>query len=48
MLSIEECRELIGDPDLTDEEILSIRDDHYAMACLALESYHRSKKPTKT
>ena len=44
MLSIEQCHELIGDPDLTDEEIIEIRNDHYAMAEFALEQYFKSKR----
>ncbi len=44
MLSLEKCRELIGDPKLSDKEITEIRENLYGLAELALEQYFRQKK----
>lgn len=32
MLSVEECRKYLGDPNLSDEQIIEIRDYLYRMA----------------
>jgi hypothetical protein len=42
MLSIEEIRQILGRPDLTDEQILAIRVDLYAWLNRALDEYFAS------
>lgn len=43
MLSIEETKKLLGDPNILDEEAEEIRDACYALAELALEAFRSSK-----
>lgn len=44
MLSIEDCRKLIeNDSELTDEQIVEIRDAMYNLADLALDAYFQEK-----
>lgn len=43
MLSIEECREYLDDKNLSDEEVLEIRDNLYGLAEIAIESYIKEK-----
>jgi hypothetical protein len=45
MISIEQCRKLIADKSLTDEEIEQVRDELYALANLAFDSWRESIKP---
>ena len=42
MLSVEDIRRIIGRPDLTDGQILAIRDDLYAWLNRALDEYFAS------
>ncbi|MGE5446574.1 MAG: hypothetical protein ACM3SR_18570 [Ignavibacteriales bacterium] len=43
MISIEEAKKLLGDPNVSDEEAEEIRDACYALAELALEVFRSSK-----
>jgi hypothetical protein len=50
MLSIDECRRLLGQPAMSDEQVVAIRDDLYAFAHALVDDYvrqrgHRSPKP---
>ena len=48
MLSIEECRKLIdNDSDLTDEQIVEIRNSLYELADIALDVYFKEKLEAK-
>jgi len=42
MLSIEQIREILGRPDLSDAQIVAIRDDLYAWLNRALDEYFDS------
>ena len=42
MLSSDEIRAVLGRPDLTDEEVLAIREDLYAWLNRALDEYFAS------
>ena len=44
MLSIEKCREILGQSDLNDSEIEKIRVNLYDMVNLALDSYLEKEK----
>jgi hypothetical protein len=41
MISIEKCREILEDKDLTDEETVKIRNTLYELAELSLECYFK-------
>jgi len=47
MLSIEQCRKLIGDKTLSDKEVEEIRDELYVLANLAFDHWKETKKPLK-
>lgn len=47
MLSIEKAKEILNDENISDEEILEIRDNLYGLAEIAIESYVKEKKDTK-
>lgn len=47
MLSIEQCRKLIDDKNLTDKEIEEIRDELYVLANLAFEHWRETKTKKK-
>lgn len=47
MISIEKCRELIGDKNLTDDEIIEIRKKLYELGEFALECYFKEKTKDK-
>lgn len=42
MLSIEECRRILGDDKLSDEEIEELRDDLYAWLNEVLDAYFKN------
>ena len=42
MLNIEEIRQVLGQPNLTDEQVLAIREDLYAWLNRALDEYFAS------
>ena len=42
MLSIEQIREILREPSLSDEQIIAIRDDLYAWLNRALDEYFSS------
>ncbi len=44
MLSIEQCKKLISDKNLTDKEVEEIRDELYILANLAFEHWKETKK----
>ena len=44
MLSIEECRRVLGDPDLSDERIAELRDALHAFAVLFVDEYLREAR----
>ena len=46
MLSIEQCKKLIDDKNLTDKEVEEIRDELYVLANLAFEHWRKAKKKT--
>ena len=39
MLTIEECRTLLGNPDLSDEQVRDIRDTLYAFAYTFIDAF---------
>jgi hypothetical protein len=39
MLSVEECRRILKRPELTDEQVIALRDDLYAWLNRALDEY---------
>jgi hypothetical protein len=43
MLQIEKIREILNDENLSDEQILEIRDNLYELAEIAIESYIKEK-----
>jgi hypothetical protein len=43
MLSIEECRRLLGYPDWSDEQVTEVRDTLQAFASLCLDEYLRER-----
>lgn len=47
MLNLKECRELIDDRNLSDEEIIRIRDACYELADIALEHIDSLKKDAR-
>lgn len=46
MLSIEQCKKLIKDKNLSDEEVEEIRGEIYILANLAFENWRRKKNDT--
>ncbi len=44
MISIEQARKLLDDKSLTDEQVGQIRDQLYALANLAFDSWQEDKK----
>jgi len=47
MLSLEQSRQLLNDPTLTDEEIQAIREAHYALAEIIYEQWLREREKEK-
>ena len=47
MLSIEKVREILNDENISNKEILEIRDNLYGLAEIAIENYIKEKKTTK-
>ncbi|GEM_PF-2511613 len=47
MLTLEQMKKLINDPSLTDEQILEIRDQLYALAEIIYEKWQQDKKAGK-
>lgn len=47
MLSIEKVREILNDENISNEEILEIRDNLYGLAEIAIESYMKERKANK-
>jgi hypothetical protein len=45
MLSIEQCKKLIGDKTLSDKEVEEIRDELYILANLAFDHWKETRKP---
>ncbi len=44
MLSIEECRRHLGNPDLPDEQVACLRDALHQFARLCIEEYLRENR----
>lgn len=44
MLSIKKVHEILNDNNISDEEVLEIRDDLYELAEIAIENYIKEKK----
>jgi hypothetical protein len=44
MLSLDKCRSILGVPDMSDEEIETIRDQCRQIALLLIDKYYASKK----
>lgn len=47
MLSLEQSRQLLNDPTLTEEEIQAIREAHYALAEIIYEQWLREREKEK-
>jgi len=47
MLSVEKCRELLGDPHLSDEQVEALRADLYEVTQLAFETWVHEKHGSK-
>ncbi len=47
MLTLEQMKKLLDDPSLTDEQILEIRDQLYALAEIIYEKWQQDKKAGK-
>lgn len=43
MLTIEQCKKIIGDKNLTDKEVEEIRDELYILANLAFEHWRETQ-----
>jgi hypothetical protein len=43
MLSIEEVKKILNDENISDEEVLEIRDNLYGLAELAIDNYAKDK-----
>ncbi len=39
MLDLRECKEILGDNELTDEQVLQLRDSLYALTETVLDNY---------
>ncbi len=48
MLSIEECRAILGRPDLTDQQITDIRDTLYGFARTLIDEYLREQRERRS
>jgi len=44
MLSIEECRSILGLPELSDDQVAEIRDTLYAFAHTLIDEYLRERR----
>ena len=44
MLSIDDCRQTLGRPDLTDEQVVQIRDTLYGLAHAFVDEYFRRRR----
>jgi hypothetical protein len=44
MLSVEECRTILGQTELTDEQVAEIRDTLYGFAQTLVEEYLRERR----
>lgn len=47
MLTLEQMKKLLDDPSLTDEQILEIRDQLYALAEIIYEKWQQDRKAGK-
>ena len=47
MLTLEQMKKLLDDPSLTDEQVLEIRDQLYALAEIIYEKWQQDKKAGK-
>ena len=47
MLTIPECRTLVGTAKITDEELENLRDDLYRLAHIFIEEFQRNDMPRK-
>jgi hypothetical protein len=47
MLTIDECRRLLGNPDWSDEQVVEIRDALQAFASLCIDEYLRERQQAK-
>ena len=47
MLTLEQTRESLNDPTLSDEEVLEIRDQLYSLAEIIYEKWQQDKKAGK-
>lgn len=47
MLTLEKMKELLDDPSLSDEQILEIRDQLYALAEIIYEKWQQDRKAGK-
>ncbi len=43
MLSIDECRKILGKPELTDKQVAEIRDSLYSFAHAMVDEYLRRR-----
>lgn len=43
-LSVEECRKILKNKNLTDEEIQKIRDELYKISCVIVDAYFKEIK----
>ncbi len=48
MLSIEECRKILGKPELSDEQIVEIRDSLYCFAHALVDEHLRKRRLDRT
>lgn len=48
MLTLEQCKKLISDKNLTDKEVEEVRDELYILANLAFEHWRETKKRNDT
>ena len=42
MISIARCREILGDPDITDDEVIRLRYELCALADMSIEIHSRT------
>lgn len=47
MLTLEQMKELLDDPSLSDSEVLEIRDELYALAEIIYEKWQEDRKAGK-
>jgi hypothetical protein len=48
MLSIEECRAILGHPELTDQQVAEIRDTLYGFAHSLIDEYLRERRERRS